>query len=92
MVNSNLRKVSSECSPILHGGLHVLYNTHIEHLVFYCKLICVKHKEDLVRNATTLLELWLFRTIDVHTLHPCDPVISMTGIFGQFMKVKFILN
>jgi uncharacterized protein YfaT (DUF1175 family) len=56
MVNSNLRKVSSEFSLTFPGGLHMLYNSHIKHLMLCCELICVKHKGDHVRNVTNLLD------------------------------------
>jgi hypothetical protein len=43
---------------------------------------------NLVKITTKLLKIWLYKTTVVDTLQLRDPVMSVTGIFSQFMMVN----
>jgi len=49
-------------------------------LMLCYKTIVVQHKGNLVDNAAELFKLDLHKTIDVHTLQPLSPVISVPGV------------
>jgi hypothetical protein len=52
----------------------------IKCLMLYFKNIFVQRKVNLVDNAAKLFKLDLHKTIDVHTLQPVYPVISVPGV------------